>query len=358
VSPQSATCLPGWRIGGTLEATLADCCLILATYRRPNEICALLQSVNAMPHRPAEVVVVDGSPERDTEKIISEWISNENVSFDLTYARCPAGLTRQRNAGIDLSSRKYVFFLDDDCLPQGDYFSQIRHVFVDDVDSRVGAVSGLIVNEMSSPISFRWRVRLSLRLVPRIEPGTYHPSGTSVPLNLIAPFSGVKPIDTLSGCTMTFRRSVFEQYRFSEFFSGYAQGEDLEMSLRIRRRYTLLWCGDARVVHNHAKGGRPASFSKGVMEVRNRYFIWKRHSSDAALSDRLRFWLDVAFLLGVDVASFSRRPSRRHLSHAMGLCCGAVNSIFAPAVYAEPRAQKQYELKRWSDSRRFAPLER
>lgn len=345
MSSQPETGLPGWRVDGTLEATLGDCTLIVPTYRRPNQISELLQTVNEMPHRPAEVVVVDASPESDTERTISEWIAHENLSFDLIYARCPKGLTRQRNAGIDLSSREYIFFLDDDCLPKGDYFEEIRRVFAEDRSCRIGAVSALIINEMYHPISLRWRVRLALRLVPRIDPGIYHASGTSVPANLIAPFAGLRFIDTLSGA-MSVRRCVLNQHRFSEFFSGYAQGEDLEISLRIRRHWSIVWCGDARVEHYHAPSGRPTSFAKGTMEVRNRHFIWKRHTPVAKWSDRLRFWLDIMLLFVVDLGSFCRRPSQiYHLSHAAGLITGALTAIFAPSRYKEPPPRKQFYLQ-------------
>lgn len=345
VNTESTTFLEGWRFEGIPEGTLEDCCLILATYRRPNEICELLETVNKMRRRPAEVVVVDGSPDDDTRKTVSGWVSKTKVLFNLLYAKSPKGLTRQRNAGIDLSSRRYVFFLDDDCIPQGDYFEEVRRVFIDDPAGDVGAVSGLIINEMLQPLSLRWRLRLALRLAPQIEPGVYHHSGTSVPYNLISPFVGVRPIDTLSGCTMTFRREVLEHERFSEFFDGYAQGEDLEISLRVRRRWSILWCGAARVIHQHALGGRPGSFAKGVMEVRNRHFIWKRHSPNASSSDKLRFWLDVLFLMGVDVGSFCYRPSRTyHLAHAGGLMSGAIGSIFSPPRFEEPAPRKQYQL--------------
>jgi GT2 family glycosyltransferase len=343
---QNTKSLPGWRIEGTFKTTLADCSLIIATYQRPDEISDLVDRIDSLPHKPFEVIVVDGSPGRETEERLLDWTSHVKASFNFIYARCPAGLTRQRNAGIDLSIGKYVFFLDDDCFPQGSYFKEIRRVFVEDATGRVGAVSGLIINEMHTPVSLRWRIRLALRMVPRIDPGIYHPSGTSLPSNLISPFSGLRTIDTLSGCAMTFRRSVFDQHRFSEFFCGYSQGEDLEMSLRIRGQWTVLWCGDAHAVHCHAPGGRPPSFSKGVMEVRNRHFIWKRHCPDASQIDRFRFWFDMIFLVAVDLLCFCRRPRQTyHLSHARGLVRGILSSLFVRSPYEEPISGTRYWLR-------------
>jgi GT2 family glycosyltransferase len=340
------TPLPGWRIEGASTSTFSDCSLIIATYQRPNEVLELVERIDELSSKPFEVIVVDGSPGWETEEKLRSWTAQVKADFDLTYVKCPAGLTRQRNAGIDLTSGNYVFFLDDDCLPQANYFAEIRRVFHKDTAGKVGAVSGLISNEMQAPLSLRWRMRLALGLVPRLSPGIYDASGTSLPANMISAFSGLREIDCLSGCAMTFRRAVFNQHRFSEFFSGYSQGEDLEMSLRIRRHWTILWCGDAHAIHCHAPGGRPPSFRKGVMEVHNRYFIWKRHRPDVARLDRLRFWLDIAFLVAFDLLSFCRYPRQvHHLSHAGGLVRGAIHSLFRSPSYQEPLTQTRYELQ-------------
>jgi GT2 family glycosyltransferase len=346
MKPRSIKKLHGWRIEGISDATLADCSLIIATYQRPDDVSNLVEKIDALPSRPFEVIVVDGSADSETEQKLLDWTARFDPSFNLIYARSPAGLTRQRNIGIDLSSGKYLFFLDDDCVPQRNYFPEIRSVFEKDLAGQVGAVSGLIINEMHAPLSFRWRLRLALRMVPRLEPGIYHSSGTALPPNLISPFSGLRRIDTLSGCAMSFRRIVFDQHRFSEFFSGYSQGEDLEISLRIRKQWDILWCGDAHAIHLHAPGGRPPSFSKGVMEIRNKHFIWKRHRPHAAQRDRFRFWLDVAFLIALDLLSFCRHPSQTyHLSHARGLVRGALRSLFVRTTYEEPDSRTEYALR-------------
>ena len=335
----------GWRRESSATGALEDCSLIIATYQRPAELACLLQTLIDLPDAPGEVVVVDGSPGDSSETKLLALTKERSLPFDLIYVRTPAGLTRQRNIGIDVCSGEYIFFLDDDCLPHAGYFKEIRRVFIEDQSGEVGAVGGLDMNGVNRPISLRWRIRLALHLFPQLEPRIYHPAGTAIPDVMAEPFSGVRPIDVLSGFSMAFRRKVLDKHRFSEFFYGYAQGEDLEMSLRVRREWNILWCGDARVVHNPAEGGRPTSFQKGRMEVRNRHFIWKRYSPDAALGDKLRFWLDMVFLILMDVACFAARPRRLgFLSHAAGVVWGIVSCIVLPPSYKEPPARKKYDL--------------
>lgn len=336
--------LPGWRTPRSLAGALEECSLVVPTYRRPAELLALLDALAALPDPPAEVVIVDGTPGDDAiEGPVSDWVRGRRLRFDLTYARSPKGLTRQRNVGIDLSSGSYIFFLDDDAIPHPGYFSGMRGVFERHPDT--GGVGGAIANQMGRALNRRWRIRLATGLVPRIPPDTWHPSGTSTPRALLQPFSGVRRVDVLPGCAFAFRREALREFRFSEFFDGYAQGEDLEMSLRVGSKWNLLSCGDARVDHNTAPGGRPGSFAKGRMEVRNRYFIWKRHAGAVRPIDRARFWADLLFLAAMDLAWFCARPWRPAvLAHGFGVLQGIAGCLLAPPRYREPAAQPQYQL--------------
>jgi GT2 family glycosyltransferase len=262
------TVLPGWSIRGTGSGVLTDCSLIIPTYERPREIVLLLRMLARATDLPFEVLVIDGSPGTVAEAGIARWARSCRLPFDLTYVKSPAGLTLQRNVGIDLSSGRYIFFLDDDCIPWRGYFPAIRSAFLS--DHRIGAVGGLVMNEVAKPVTGRWRIRLALRLVPAIEPMRFHPCGTSVPRGLMRPFTGLREVDVLPGCCFAFSRDVLNAERFSGFFSGYSQGEDLEMSLRVGKQWKVVCCGDARAIHREAQGGRPTTFHKGLMEVRNR----------------------------------------------------------------------------------------
>lgn len=339
------TTLRGWSRGVAGRAALADCSLVLATYKRPAEIRTLLERVRVLSDAPAEVVVVDGSPGDDTERAVRAWATDIDIPFRLIYVRSPAGLTRQRNVGIDASSGSIVFFLDDDCRPEPGYFAAIRRVYLADERGVVGAVCGSPVNEMDGSLTLRWRARLALRIAPRGRAGEYMRMGASMPLGLARPFEGSHPAMVMPGCSMSFRRTALERHRFSHFFYGYSQGEDLEMSLRVGRDFMVLWCGDAHVIHDHAPGGRPASMEKGRMEVRNRFFIWTRHISEPKALDRLRFWGDTAYSIAYDVAAFARRPtSLAPLAHMAGCVRGALECVVTPPRHEEPRPVREYDF--------------
>lgn len=337
--------LLGWRHPGAHSGTFSDCSLVVATYKRPQEVRKLIEALRQLPDLPAEVVIVDGSPDEATGEALTDPAQLDGLPFDLVYVRSPAGLTRQRNVGIDASRGRYLFFLDDDCLPEPGYFRNLRAVLVEDRALQVGAVSGSFVGEAGQDLGWRWRLRFWLGIVPRGEPGRYYPTGTSIPRGFIPAFTGCRSVEMVPGGASVYRREVLLQHRFSKFFYGYAQGEDLEMSLRIGRTWKLLWSGDARVLHNHVASGRPSSVQKGRMEVRNRYFIWRRHSPQVRWKHRVLFWTDIALILALDLGGYAAHPTKSwYLSHAWGIISGACSCWTATPEYNEPPAAAEYEL--------------
>lgn len=339
------TRLSGWRADAPARGGLERCTLVVATYNRHAEVFRLLESLLTIPDAPGEVVIVDGHPSRTLGEELSEWLEGRPVPFDCVYVESPPGLTRQRNVGVDVSTRPYVFFLDDDAVPLAGYFRETARVFDEDSEHRIGGIAGCVINEMERPLAGRWRLRFALGIVPRIEPMIYYPSGTHVPRSILKPFSGVRRVDVMPGCAWTFRREVFDTERFSCFFEGYSQGEDLEMSLRVGRNWAVVCCGDARMLHLPASHGRPVSYTRGVMEMRNRYFIWKRHTPRPARRYVLSFWADTALLVAMDLAWFCARPWKvQPLGHALGTAREMLRCLRHPPRFQEPPARREYVL--------------
>jgi len=343
--PDGLQALPGWRTPPAPDGrALADCSLVVPTYARPSEVMALVDALAALPDPPGEVVVVDGSPDDRTAAPLARWARAQRAAFTLVYAASAPGLTRQRNVGIDLSTRRYVFFLDDDCIPAPGYFRSMRRVFEADRAGRIGAAGGTISNGPTQ-LKLRWRLRFLLRLIPGREPGRYYATATSAPRIGVPSAGGTYPVDMVPGGVAAYRREALERDRFSLFFDGYAQGEDLEMSRRLSRSWELRWCVDARVVHNHAPGGRPPGFAHGRMSVRNRWFIWRRHSPEPPRRECGRFWADVAFCTLYDLAVALPRPSRwPQLAYTAGALRGILDCLVAPPRYEEPPAKREYTL--------------
>ncbi|MDB6027435.1 MAG: hypothetical protein JWM68_3658 [Verrucomicrobiales bacterium] len=338
--------LTGWSKPGVLPSTLPDCAVIVPTYRRTHEMLRLLNTVVEFANVPAEFFVIDGSPDDTVNNAIQAWAKGRLLPFRLIYVESPAGLTLQRNVGIDACEREFIFFLDDDSVPAPEYFSAIRKVFAEDTKGEVGAIRGFLTNGINKPFTKLWRLRFALGIVPRGKPGQYHHCGTSGTWDMVAPFSGIKEVDVLPGCAAAYRSEVFSKERFSDFFNGYSQGEDLEMSLRLRMRWRLVVCGDALVEHREATNGRPAGFPRGRMAARNRFFIWKRYSPRPGFVNRLRFWMDHVLAISYYGLCFMIRPWRPyHLAFASGLILGLLECLVAPPCHHERAVAREYTFK-------------
>lgn len=340
----------GWAATPSRSTGLVDCCLIIPTYRRPCEVVRLLQALAECEQEtpgsvPDEVIVVDGSADLATQQaILSSPV--DHFPFTLKYFRSTPGLTRQRNVGIDACSREFVFFLDDDTLPAPGYFLAVRRVFAEDTTTSIGAVGAYVVNECDLPLIRRWRFRFLLGIVPRIEPMRYAHCGTSNPRSMLKPFTGIRDVDLFPGCAFSVRCQVFRDERFSNFFEGYSQGEDVEMSLRVGRRWKVVCAGDAKVIHHEARAGRPPSFAKGRMDVRNRVFIWRRYSAKRATAlDKLRLLADFGFLVLLDLSKYLSRPwNPSALLHGAGIICALVDCVFRPPDFDEATHRIRYQI--------------
>lgn len=304
----------------------------------------LLDALLALPDTPAEVVIVDADPACELGPQLLSWRSLHPAPFVLAYVVAPGGLTRQRNVGIDISTREFVFFLDPDILPLPGYFNETVRVFESDRQRCVGGIAGVVINEMSPHLRGRSRLRRAIGLLPRTEPLLYHPSGGYTPRTFLSPFSGVRRVDILPGCCSAWRREVFEMHRFSPFFQSEPDGEDTDMSLRVERSWTLLCCGGARVRREPAPE-ISADFHVGRARVRNRYFVWKRHAKPAR-RHVTRFWMTAVAGAAIEMVSFCLRPSRSAaLSNAAGIFAGIASCLTDPPHFVEPPACAEYVLE-------------
>jgi glycosyltransferase involved in cell wall biosynthesis len=346
------TVLPGWRAPaahgaaqpGARRAALRDCSVVIPTVKREAEVARLLEAIGALPDTPAEVVIVDADPAHELGPQLLSWRAGRSVPFALAYVESPPGLTRQRNVGIDISTRDFIFFLDPEIVPLPGYFAEIRRVFGVDRDQCVGGVAGVVINEMSPQLRRRSRVRRAIGLLPRREPLIYDPSGGHTPRTFLNPFSGLRRVDILPGCACAWRREVFASHRFSCYFHEEADGEHIEMSLRAGRSWTLLCAGDARVRRDPGPE-RPAGYDAGRARLRNRYFIWKRHARPAR-RHVARFWITAVAGAAIEVLSFCLRPTRAAaLRNAAGILVGALSCLTDPPHFAEPPARREYALE-------------
>lgn len=250
------------------------CCIVVCTLKRADSVVCLLNSLAGGEHFCEQLIIVDASPDDLTERAIRAHAALDRVAGSVDYLRVSGplvGLTRQRNTALRWVRTDLVAFFDDDvvllpgCLAHMERVQRESH-------GRIVGVGAYIVNEHSPP-SALWRLRLRLRIVPTLRPGSYARSGMSVPWWFLAPTDAVVEGDWLPGCAMMWRTTDAREVLFDEQLEGYANGEDLEFSLVMKSRGSIVVAGSARLLHMHSALARPTGYQMGYVGIRNAFHI-------------------------------------------------------------------------------------
>ncbi len=271
--------------GSPFATLVSGCSVVICTHRRPAAVRRFIDSLTDQ-LQPAQLLVVDASPDDATERVLEAGAAEGRLTCVTDYLRVDGplrGLTRQRNLALEYVTAQLVAFFDDDVvLLPGALDQLVIALLTRGIRAEpLSGVSAVIENELAPPNAL-WRVRRALGVVPSLRPGAYTTSGMSVPWRFMSPDTaaaagaasgGLVEGDWLPGCVMVWRTEQAREIGFCERLDGYASGEDLEFSLRMREYGPLAVETDARVLHLAAAGGRPDQSAMGYLGARNLFYI-------------------------------------------------------------------------------------
>ncbi|WP_067150569.1 glycosyltransferase family 2 protein [Pseudotamlana agarivorans] len=266
--------------------------LIVCTYMRPGALLKLLQSVVTQTLYPNEILIIDGSTDTRTEKVLHENHFNNLKYFKVEEHQ--RGLTKQRNFGINQvdATSEVVSFLDDDVVLEKHYFEVLLSTYKTHPEAL--GVSGYVTNEVQWDISdnnndtsnfyydgamrsepSRFRIRRKFGLLPDMEPGFMPTFSHGRSVGFLPPSGKVYEADLLVGCVFSFRNEVFKVLKFSTYFEGYGLYEDADFSLRVAKQGKLFVNTAAQLEHFHDAAGRPNQYKYGKMVIRNGWYVWR-----------------------------------------------------------------------------------
>ena len=114
--------------------------VIVCTYRRPEPLAVLLQSLASQTWKAFELLLVDGAGEEGVAQT-RLMASAHAAQVDLRVLSSPKGLTKQRNAGLKAATGDIVCFLDDDVAFDADFLSKTAALFESVAMSGIGGVT-------------------------------------------------------------------------------------------------------------------------------------------------------------------------------------------------------------------------
>lgn len=241
--------------------------LIIPTRNRPKLLIKLLQTIQTQSVKPAQVIIVDGSDEPIQQKITGY------LSEDDTYIHVfPPSLTKQKNEGIkqlrdDITLAGY---LDDDIeLEPGSIEEMLR--FWEQCSSDVGGAEFNIIN-VPERKQYSWVIERIL--YPNPSFGKVFRSGICTAAWLA---NQNISCEWLCGGATIWKREILENYKYDEFYSGWATHEDVEFSYRVSKKYRLYFVHLAKVIHNSPPLNPKNAVAFYRMSVINRYYFVKKN---------------------------------------------------------------------------------
>ena len=120
------------------------------------------------------------------------------------------------------------------------------------------------------------------------------------------------------------RKKIFEDYQFDEWFRDYSYLEDLDFSYRVGKKFKLMVLGEAEYYHFPAKGGRGGGFRFGFREVENRLHIAKKYREFSLLKCYLALHVRMMMNFGL----FIWEQKFPYFQRALGNACGLMSSLF------------------------------
>lgn len=275
--------------------------LVICTRSRLENVQTLFESLSNADGLPANIVLVDSSPELTG----GSYIFPTSVDFD--YVRSEPGLPNQRNVGVAHLSTKFgrslemIVFLDDDVTVPPKFFSMVLECMNRNPNAiGVGAYDKNLKHPSSSS-----RFRDYLLKVRSDRPYSLLSSGLTYAGSVV---KNDLHVDWFPGHSMVFRRELFDVALFDGAIRMF--GEDVEFQSRARMYGELVMTQELYVFHSNEPSGRvndykTALYSDGArwnLAVKNRYQV-KRTSVIGA-----------TILLAIhDLAIFLRRGNRGKL---------------------------------------------
>lgn len=320
--------------------------LIVCTYMRPQPLLALLQSVEVQTLYPNEIIIIDGSSNRDTETVLKE-----NPFKNLKYFKVDEkdrGLTKQRNFGISkvVKDSEIICFLDDDIVLEPAYFENLIKTYSDKPDAL--AVGGYITNEVNWEVSdnknkpskfyydgwmrnesSRFKIRRLFGLLPDAEPGFMPTFGNARPISYLPPSNKIYAVEFFMGGVSSYRRDLFNKIKFSNYFAGYGLYEDLDFCLRVANIGTLYLNTKAKLKHYHEEHGRPNQYKYGKMVIRNGWYVWKLKYQKVKLISKFKFHFTFMLLTAICFAnSFYGTNKKKSFMETLGRFVGWLSLFF------------------------------
>jgi glycosyltransferase involved in cell wall biosynthesis len=262
---------------------------IIPTRNRPVPLSQALKSIAVQGALPTEIIIVDGSTDAYSQQVVGQYQHDLNPCSIIWQAALTIGAAVQRNQGMAIATQPFICFCDDDVTLESNCLQRLWDALQS--DPKLGAVNATIVNQQyHSPGAAS---RILFRLMNGKSESSYSGRVIGPAVNLLPEdredLPRVVPVEWLNlGCTI-YRREALPDPPFDSVFAGYSLMEDLALSLRVGRRWSLANVRMARIVHDSQPGPHKSNIAAmAAMELVNRHYVMTEILGKRRFLDYLR----------------------------------------------------------------------
>jgi len=269
--------------------------IVIPTFNREEDLMDALLSILRQKKLPKEVVVVDDSENDRTRNLIKKMRKSFlDKGVSVKYLRNPRGKSTSsaRNVGATCATGEIILFLDDDVILDDDYISEILEVYerhpdavgvqgyVENLPMQILSTSGAIHNSICKIFFLFFFEKHRCRVLPSW--------GYTYPCLL----NGVINCEWLGGENQSFRKKIFQTYKFDENLKKYSYGEDADLSYRIFKNnpISLYMTPNARLFHKKSKTSRLPDELRIYITTINRTYLFYKNIEQTLFSKLIFLW--------------------------------------------------------------------
>lgn len=283
------------------------------TMNRPDELRQCVKRVLAQNPPPQRFIILDDG---DLDAAELRALLKKSGCGLLYHKKDEPGLIASLNLAADLCESEWILLLDDDIYLQ-DGFMENMIAALENVEQPdlLAGIAGYSYQKQNENRSLRSRLRLFMERIFLLNgglEGRFFPSSFCSDYDCGHHPEKPWPVEHVPGGLGLWRTEILRRYRFDEFYSGYAYGNDKELAYRVSRDMLLLCQPASRALHDKSPRSRMDPFELGGMKIRNQFYFYRNTFQKGFFSPHFFAWalLGLLFLDSLG-ALFSREPRRR-----------------------------------------------
>jgi hypothetical protein len=245
--------------------------IIIPTKDRPKELNNTIKFLDLNSFFFKKIIIVDASTLKK-KKIVKKIIKNYNLDIQIIDSKPSTCI--QRNAGFQfLKNEKYIMFLDDDNVFHPDAFYRMKE-FLNSYNNFVGVAFNQIYKGKEGLLEkLKKNTIVDFLGIYSSKKGGVSRSGWQ---SRFVNFNKNMRVEWLPTRAVIYKSSAVKNIRFDENLGIYGYLEDLDFSLELKKNGNLMVCGKAKYRHDQVINRLGYEFGK--KEIRNRYYIVKKHN--------------------------------------------------------------------------------